>query len=622
MCGIAGIILKNNQPEKEQAIRRMSDAIAHRGPDAGQYFVNEDIAFGHRRLSIIDLSEAANQPMWDNSGRYVILYNGEVYNFQKIRAELPEYDFKTTGDNETVLAAYIKWGVDCLSRFEGMFAFAIWDTVKKELFAARDRLGIKPFYYFHKSDQFIFSSELRSMLAGGMVPKKIKKSAVHEYLNYQTVHAPNTMIENVFQLMPGEFAVFKHGELKKKKYWSLVPKNKELKNGSANLEEVKKEVRRLMFESVEKRLISDVPLGAFLSGGIDSSAVVAVMSEVSEKPVETFSVVFEEKEIDESKYSNLIAKKYNTNHHPILLRPTDFLDSMPAALAAMDFPSGDGVNTYVVSKVTREAGVTVALSGLGGDEVFAGYSTFMSYYNMVKKGYLWKIPKPIRSGMASVSNLLLKSHQRSRVMEIAGAESTDVENIFPAFRRVLTQKEIGYKTNGSGNSADWVKKILTDQPGINDLPVLSRISVADISTYTQNILLRDSDQMSMAVSLELRVPFFDYQLVEYAMQIPDRLKYPSYPKKLLVESLSPLIPDEIVHRPKLGFILPWRFWMKNELRTFCENHLSSFKERNLVSAEKVNQLWVDFTKGKNDFLWSRLWILIVLEDWLQRNIGN
>ena len=600
----------------------MTEAIAHRGPDAGQYFVNEDIAFGHRRLSIIDLSEAANQPMWDHSGRYVILYNGEVYNFKKIKSDLPEYGFKTTGDNEVVLAAYIKWGADCLHRFEGMFAFAIWDTVKKELFAARDRLGIKPFYYFKNKEQFVFSSELRSLLASGLVAKKMKKAAVHEFLNYQTVHAPNTMIENVFQLMPGEFAVLKNSGLTKKKYWSLVPKNKSLKNGSANYETVKKEVRRLLFESVEKRLISDVPLGAFLSGGIDSSAIVAIMSEVSDKPAETFSVVFEEKEMDESKYSNLIAKKYKTNHHPILLKPTDFLDAMPAALAAMDFPSGDGVNTYVVSKVTREAGVTVALSGLGGDEVFAGYSTFMSYYNMVKKGYLWKIPKPIRSGMAAVSNLLLKSHQRSRVMEIAGADSTDVENIFPAFRRILTQKEIGYKTNGERQSADWVKNILTSQTGINDLPVLSRISVADISTYTQNVLLRDSDQMSMAVGLELRVPFFDYQLVEYAIQVPDQIKYPSFAKKLLVESLSPLIPDEIVHRPKLGFILPWRFWMKNKLRAFCENRLESFKERNLVSAQKVDQLWGDFLKGRNDFLWSRLWILIVLEDWLQRNVES
>ncbi|MEO1257491.1 MAG: asparagine synthase (glutamine-hydrolyzing) [Bacteroidota bacterium] len=622
MCGIAGIISKNNQPGKELAIREMTEAIAHRGPDAGQWFVNEDIAFGHRRLSIIDLSEAANQPMWDNSGRYVILYNGEVYNFEKIKNDLPGYDFKTTGDNEVVLAAFIKWGADCLQRLEGMFAFAVWDTVKKELFAARDRLGIKPFYYFKKEELFIFSSELRGLLASGMVPKKIKKTAVNEYLNYQTIHAPNTIIENVFQLMPGEFATLKKGEFRKKKYWSLVPKSKGLKNGSANYETVKKEVRRLMFESVEKRLISDVPLGAFLSGGIDSSAIVAIMSEVSEKPAETFSVVFEEKELDESKYSNLIAKKYKTNHHPILLKPTDFLDSMPAALAAMDVPSGDGVNTYVVSKVTREAGITVALSGLGGDEIFAGYSTFMSYYNMVKKGYLWKIPKPIRSGMAAVSNLLLKSHQRSRVMEIAGADSTDVEHIFPAFRRILTQKEIGYPTNSRGQSADWVKNILTSQSGINELPVFSQISVADISTYTQNILLRDSDQMSMAVGLELRVPFFDYQLVEYAIQVPDHLKYPSYAKKLLVESLSPLIPEEIVHRPKLGFVLPWRFWMKNELRSFCEKRLGRFKERNLVSAKKVDHLWDAFLKGKNDFLWSRLWILIVLEDWLQRNIGS
>lgn len=618
MCGIAGIISNKSRVEKAKAIRQMTQAMSHRGPDASGHCTTDAAALGHRRLSIIDLSEEANQPMHDTSGRYIIVFNGEIYNFKKIKSECFGYPFKTHCDTEVILAAYAKWGAGCLEKMEGMFAFAIWDRAEKQLFVARDRLGIKPLYYYPGSDIFLFASEIRGLLASGLVPKKLNHPAVYEYLNYQTVHAPNTIVKNIFQLAPGEYGILKKGKLIKKKYWSLVPDETNRKEISDNYEMVKKEVRRLFFQAVEKRLISDVPLGAFLSGGIDSSAVVGAMSEISARPVETFSIVFDDKESDESPWSGLIARKNKTNHHPILLKPADFLEALPAAFAAMDTPTGDGVNTYMVSKMTRQAGMTVALSGLGGDELFAGYPTFTSYYKMAKNPFFWKIPKALRAGAASVSGILLKSHQRVRALEIAGAKNADIENIFPSFRKILTPKEIGYEAGALNGYGNRVYHLLKNLPGINNLPVLSRVTVADISTYTQNVLLKDTDQMSMAHSLEVRVPFFDYQLVEYLVQVPDRFKYPDYSKKLLVESLSPIIPPEVVHRPKLGFNMPWKIWMKNELRPFCESRLNGFKERGLTDAGKVDRIWNTFLKGKNDFLWSRVWILVVLEDWLQR----
>lgn len=617
MCGIAGIAWQGHFDEKQSAIRRMTDAIAHRGPNSDGHFVSENVALGHRRLSIIDLSPEANQPFWDSTGRYVIVFNGEVYNFQEVRNKLDGYHFRTQCDTEVVLAAYITWGAGCLAHFAGMFAFAVWDTQENKLFLVRDRMGIKPLYYHLEGGRLVFASEVRAILASGLVPKKINREKLYTYLTYQTVHAPYSIVEGVQQLNPGEYAVLQGGVFTKEKYWHLEGNGPVDAGQYADYETVKKNVRRLLTQAVERRLVSDVPLGAFLSGGIDSSAIVALMAEVSGRAVDTFSVVFDEKQYDESEYSALVAKLYNTNHHPILLKPTDFLDALPQALKAMDMPSGDGVNTYVVSKVTKAAGVTVALSGLGGDELFAGYSIFNNFMQL-QRSPLWKVPRPVRSVGARVAGLFLKSHQRARVVEIASAQGPNIEEVYPAFRKLLTANDLGLS---NGKSRDAVRELLASNANLKKLPLLSQVSVADISTYTQNVLLRDTDQMSMAHALEVRVPFFDHHLVEYVVQVPDQWKNPEYAKKLLVESLHPLVPNEVVFRQKKGFELPWKVWMKTDLRSFCEEKLARFNGRGLVSPDLLTQLWSAFSTGKNDNLWSRIWIFVVLEDWLERNMG-
>ena len=353
----------------------MTDRLSHRGPDAEGFFLSDQAALGHRRLSIIDLSDTANQPIFDASGRYAIILNGEIYNYRDVKAAvLPDYPYKTKGDAEAVLAAYLRYGAKCLDMLNGMFAFAIWDDELKEMFVARDRLGVKPLYYSHTdSGALVFASEIRAILATDLVPRRLNQAALHEYLQYQSVYSPRTIVENIHQLSAGTYGILRNGDFSITPYWQIDKTQADI---SSDRNAIVRDIGALFRQSIERRMVSDVPVGAFLSGGIDSSAVVAMMAEVSDQPVNTFSVVFDEKLFDESRYSSLIAKKFRTHHTRIDLRADDFLAELPNTLKAVDSPSGDGLNTYVVSKVTRQSGIKVALSGLGGDELFAGYHYF------------------------------------------------------------------------------------------------------------------------------------------------------------------------------------------------------------------------------------------------------
>jgi len=364
-------------------------------------------------------------------------------------------------------------------------------------------------------------------------------------------------------------------------------------------------------------MISDVRLGAFLSGGIDSSAVVGLMSEVSDQPVDTFSVTFGEEEYDESQYSNLIAKKFNTRHTSVELSPKDFLDEMPAALAAVDSPTGDGFNTYVVSKATKKAGITVALSGLGGDELFAGYPYFFNWLD-IQRGLLPKIPRLFRRPLSAALSTSKRSKYQ-RIADILAAETLDLAGVYPMFRQVMSKQTAGgYFQNSNGRSS--LEKMLDEKrDAVAQFPLLSQISIAEMIGYTQNVLLKDTDQFSMASALEVREPYFDYLLVEYVLGIPDSIKFPKYPKSLLVESIAPLLPDEIVHREKKGFVLPWERWMRNELKDLCESRLRQLEERAIFAPGQLDRKWNAFQNGADGVRWSELWHLVVLADWLERN---
>lgn len=606
----------NDRAAADATIRRVTNCIAHRGPDADGFFVEDGIALGHRRLSIIDLSEAANQPQFDVTGRYAIVLNGEIYNYRDVKKKFPDYPYQTESDTEAIIAAYSKLGPDCLGELNGMFAIAIWDRERRELFVARDRLGVKPLYYALTDDgEFVFASEIRGILASGLVDRKLDHGALSEYLIYQSVYAPRTIVEGIRQLPAGSYCFRSDRGLEIKSYWQI----EDHRDAAVGDDEatVKRTVRDLLLKSVERRMISDVRLGAFLSGGIDSSAVVALMSEVSDQPVDTFSVTFGEKEFDESRYSNLIAKKFNTRHTAVELSPNDFLNELPNALAAVDSPTGDGFNTYVVSKATKQAGITVALSGLGGDELFAGYPYFFNWLD-VRQGLLPKVPQFLRRPISAAIATSRKSKYQ-RIADILAVETVDLASVYPMFRQVMSKQAArDYLGNGNGRSS-LERELEEKRSAVDSFPLLSQVTIAELIGYTQNVLLKDTDQFAMASALEVREPFFDYHLVEYVLSIPDSIKLPKFPKSLLVESIAPLLPDEIVHREKKGFTFPWEHWMRNELKGLCESRLHGLEERGLFTPGLLDRKWNAFLRGSDGVRWSELWHLVVLADWLERN---
>jgi asparagine synthase (glutamine-hydrolysing) len=619
MCGIAGIINFNDLPVSEFAIKQMTGTLSHRGPDAEGFFISNGIALGHRRLSILDLSTGANQPFFDNSGRYIIVFNGEIYNFNEVKLLLPEYNFKTTGDTEVLIAAFAKWGAPCIEHFKGMFAFAIWDTKEKSVTVARDRLGVKPLYYYQNNDTFIFASEIRSILSSGLVKRKIDPAGLYEFLSYQSIGYPITIIEGIQKLEAGSYMVVKNKKSIKKVYWDVT--NRQIDFDVSNKKLVTQHIYKLLSASVERRLISDVPVGAFLSGGIDSSVVVGLMANVSSARPNTFTISFDEKAFDESPYADIIAKKFNTIHNNIRLKPDIFLDELENALDALDSPSGDGINTYVVSKAIRNAGITVALSGVGGDELFAGYPFFLQYLKLQQKGWLYKGTGLLRQIVAMP--LSINASNRSfRMQQIIKAPFPSIENMYPVSRQILSPELINSLTFLGNKSVSYTAlwaHLHSKQENIEKLPLLSQVSVAEYLGYTQHTLLTDTDQMSMAVSLEVREPFFDQDLVEFIMAVPDAIKYPHYPKSLLVESVKPLLPDEIVHRKKQGFLLPWNVWMKKELRTFCETKLKNLCQRSFINGDCLMGYWNRFLKGDRSIRWTELWLFVVIEYWMEKN---
>lgn len=620
MCGISGIVSeKINGPRASAALKRMTDAIAHRGPDA-EGFWNDDFAYlGHRRLSIIDLSETGRQPMFSYDKRYVIVYNGELYNYRELRLQLQRasqgttnqpYFFSTQTDTEVILAAYMRWGKDCLQHFNGMFAFAVYDKVEKTVFIARDRLGIKPLYYWWQEGTLVFSSEIRSLAKSQLFDIKINRQALPDYLQYQTVHAPQTILQDINMLMPGHFISLQKDTLEIKPWWK-IEENVNHDSRGKTYSEICTDVKTLFLQAVERRLVADVPFGAFLSGGIDSSAVVGAMAAVSSQKVNTFSVVFDESEFSESIYARQVSQKFNTQHHEIKLSPQDFLEQVPEALLAMDHPSGDGPNTYVVSKATRKAGITMALSGLGGDELFCGYDIFKRMYDLERKWWLNAAPRLLRVPAAQVYKTIKPGISSQKIAEVISKPQINFNYAYPVSRKVLPDY--------------MIKKLL----GLDELPMnsvyrflrllefndkghrLSKYSIAEINTYMQNTLLRDTDQMSMAVALEVRVPFLDYKLVEYVLGVADKHKYPHTPKKLLTDSLGGMLPREVVGRKKMGFVLPWQLWMKNELHSFCEKNLSYLPEIGF-NEHIIKDLWSSFKKGDPRVTWSRIWPLVTL----------
>lgn len=615
MCGIAGIIEFGNRPVDEARLRAMNNTMAHRGPDADGFFLEKNIGLAHRRLSILDLSTSANQPFSDSAHRYITVFNGELYNYRDVQQKMPEHHFSTTSDTEVLVEWFARKGIEGIAAFSGMFAFAMVDRQSGDVHLVRDRFGVKPLYYYLDEERLIFASEVRAILATGYIKSTLDPVGLRSYFRFQSVASPGTLLKGIKQIPAGHYLEIKQGQTMLRQWYAIASTGAPADLSSP--ETVKKNIRHLLEKAVEKRLVSDVPVGAFLSGGIDSSLVVALMARASSQPVNTFNICFKEEEFDESKWANMVAQKYHTNHRAIEMKPTHFLDELMNALDAMDSPSGDGINSYVVSKAVRQQGITVALSGIGGDELFAGYPFFPTYLKLRQRAQIWDSTTILRQIFGKMMELNSRLNL-SKIKTLLEAQKSSIAWLYPVFRQVLPDSIpdaiLDLPANGMVQ-----EELLKQKLALDKLPLLSQVTVAELMGYTQNTLLKDMDQMSMAVGLELREPFFDHELIQYVLQIPDSLKFPETPKKLLVDSLAGLIPHEVIHRPKKGFTFPWKHWMKNELKPFCTSMIRSFAARPGVNNLALLRHWNDFLLDEKQARWMDIWLFVVLEYWLQKN---
>ncbi len=631
MCGIFGILSREGDVSRD-VLARAQKCLALRGPDdSGAVVVDGSVApcqlgFAHTRLSIIDLSPLGHQPMQDPDTGNWIVFNGEIYNFRELRTELEAagVEFRSHSDTEVILAAYREWGESCLTRLGGMFAFALWDAPRKRLLLARDPMGIKPLYYHQSEQTFIFASEVRTLLRTRLVPRKVDPTGVLSYLAFGSVYEPWTIVEGVRAVTPGHVLTVENGSVSSREYWNLLQYSAraESQSPSGNGIGSADQLPAILRDAVLSHLVSDVPVGLFLSGGIDSSALVAILSHNGVR-ANTFSLVFQEAEFNEGQYSREIARRFRTEHHEIAVSQQDTLAVLPDALCAMDQPTIDGINTYLVSAKARAAGVKVALTGLGADEMFAGYSNFRRVPRMEAfSKQFGRLPRLARQPLAASMAMFAGRGDRSRKLaELATGQDSVVHPYFlvrmlfgAAEREVLAGE-------GFGDSERALESVLRESIAQSStLDPVNRVSYLESHFYMRNTLLRDSDFMSMAHGLELRVPFLDRALVEACFRIPGERKLEgNSPKGLLLASLGVELPREIVDRPKRGFTLPFERWLRGEMRPVVEEALlKSNWDQTSITASAVREVWNRFFAGETS--WSRPWSLFVLTQWCGQNL--
>jgi asparagine synthase (glutamine-hydrolysing) len=634
MCGIAGIVGAID-PTLNDSIQSMLSAERHRGPDDSGTFVTEGtpgVAFGFRRLAIIDLTRDGHQPMVDHERGNVVVFNGEIYNYLEIRRRLEERGehFRSQCDTEVLLRAYAHYGPDVLNQLRGMFAFAIYDERRQEVLLARDRLGIKPLYYASirrpTGPAIVFASELRSLLASGLIPKRLNPAALRNYLWNGFVVGPQTIVRDISLLPPGTTlkVSVQSGKTTSQRYWSLGPRVP--RSADAAVEELQSE----LLEATKQHLVSDVPLGIFLSGGIDSSAVAALAVKSGTRNIKTFHVGFEEAGFDESAYARRVAKALGTEHTEYQLTQAKFVGQLDDALDGLDQPTFDAINTYFVSRVVREAGFTVALAGTGGDELFGGYESFRALPRLMRAvGKLAGLPM---SGVESALNagLSLTFGRKGRVVPQTRwaklgallASQGDPLNLYQVLYGLYT-KEFLNDLCPSGQPGDAGYGVTSEaraelEKATAGLSPAAATSAFELAMFIGERLLRDSDAASMAVSLELRVPLLDHRVVEAAQRVPEDVRFDPLGKKMLLRkmALSQLDP-EIFERRKAGFVLPIAVWAKDRLANDIE---SVFSDRALVesvglSSEALTRLWSSFRDGAPGMYWSRVWAPYVLLRW-------
>jgi len=650
MCGICGVIDLHAQKVRVDTLSQMCKLMAHRGPDdqgmvfikGNQYLEAKDssefipdtnpfeVGLGHRRLSIIDLSIDAHQPMCNEDGKIWIVFNGEIYNFQELRERLEKegHWFKSKSDTETILHAYEEWGVECLSRFRGMFAFAIWDSNLQRLFMARDRLGKKPLVYSNRNGRFAFASEIKALLQIPGVERRVNNDALHDYLTYQYVPSPETIFEGIKKLPPAHYLLYdRSGDIKIKRYWKLDFASKEPQR---DLSEWCHLIRSKLEESVKLRLISDVPLGAFLSGGVDSSLIVGIMAKLSGEPVKTFSIGYEEKEFDELSYAKLVANHFGTEHHEFVVKP-NAVDILPKLVWHYDEPFADSsaIPTYYVAKVTKDF-VKVVLTGDAGDENFAGYPR---YLRSKWVALFTKCPERVRKDfipdfLRRCSSLHWREKKLNRLADfIQKLSSNQARNYSEQIKYFnAKEKEDIYSEQFSKtlNHADSVDYLIAKFEESESDDLIDQLLYVDINSYLPEDLLVKVDIATMANSLEARVPFLDHEFMELVAEIPSQLKLKGTESKFILKrTFKDLLPDAIFNRRKMGFGIPLSRWFRRELKGYIYEVLLDHKtlNRGYFRREGIERLLNDHITSKYDHA-GKIWVLLFLEIWFRTFIDK
>ena len=622
MCGIAGFTRFSNPQGSLESLRSMGDVIAHRGPDARGEYLDDHVGLCHRRLSIIDLSAAGTQPMSSADGDQVLVYNGEVYNFPSLRRDLATqgYVFKTRTDTEVILALYRKLGFNFLDKLNGMFAFALWDKPSQTLYLARDRLGKKPLYYYRCGADVVFASEIKSILQLPQVPRLVRDDAVCDFFAYQYVPDPKTIFQDIYKVKPGCWLEVTSNSLRETQYWDLSFDNQSGQSEQdlgAGLEEI-------LEKSTQDRMISDVPLGAFLSGGVDSSAIVGLTARNRDEAGTTCAVGVKDKAYDEVVYASKVAKHFQTKHHE-LQADHHVAEGLRSIARYFDEPFADQsfVPTYLVSQMARKK-VTVALSGDGGDENFAGYQKYS--VDQVENTLRSLFPSCLRASIFPTlahwcgrgkGRFFERGESLLNTLSRDSAQGFFLSNCF--FDRKLWDQVIqdDYRCRLAGYDPAQVSIEHYQQADAEDH--LSRVLYTDIKTYLTGDILVKVDRMSMANSLEVRAPLLDYRVVEYAASIPSALKYHKGEKKyILKKSFSNLLPAEILYRKKMGFSVPLAQWLRRELRPLAEQCLfrSDAGLARYFKVDQVRNLWDKLLQGECRYA-QPLWSMLMFELWWQ-----
>jgi asparagine synthase (glutamine-hydrolysing) len=619
MCGIVGVLSDGGGERARAGVREMMAASGHRGPDArGSVEIalagageGGSLVLGHTRLSIIDLSDGSREPMRDAESESWLVFNGEIYNFRALRAELEARGakFATSGDSEVLLKALVQWGEGALEKLEGMFAFAFWDGRGKSLLLARDRVGMKPLYYHAGARGFAFASEVKVLERARISPLTFDREAVDSFLAYGAVIGPNTIFKEIRELEPGHFLrVSARGEVVEAEYWSL--ENALAKSGSTGIaaeigdfEQAVSLVRERLDAATRAHLVSDVPVGVFLSGGVDSSVLALLASRFAQSPITLLTVAFPEQEFSELPYARQIARGLPHHHEVVTLTAEKLRELLPLALRAMDQPTVDGINTFVITRVGAALGLKVLLTGIGGDELFGGYTTFRNAPRLLKYG----------AGLRPAARLLTKLRTSSPIPWKKVADAGPFGNLAEAY---LLQRSIRWRQENSKGRAQRMQESI--EPLDNDF---QKVAALELEFYARYQLLRDADVFSMANSVELRVPFLDTRLMEAALAVPSAYHFEhGRGKRITRRLLEELAGEQIPQRRKMGFTFPWQTWLRRELKETIAQTLREARlyEPLLLDPAYGKRLLDGLEHGDRMQSWTEVWSLFVLLNWQGR----